>query len=145
MLACENSRFSSLLAARYSFARTCATQRQKFHTDDAKQCLYKKPVVMEFRMQIRSILRFSWSILVSVVFIYERAPTKRKCFSKRRIYSTNIDCFVIDSSRLHLTFVASHGLLSVIHKQQLKQYNYSVVQSVLMTGFRTDFTPSVWN
>ena len=29
-------------------------------------------------------------------------------------------------------------LLSVIRKQYLKQCNYSVVQSVLMTGFRTD-------
>ena len=41
----------------------------------------KKPVVMGLQMQICSILRFSWSILVSVVFIYERAPTKLKCFS----------------------------------------------------------------
>ena len=39
------------------------------------------------------------------------------------------------------------GLLSfdVIRKQWLKQCNYSVVQSALMTGFRTDFTSSVWN
>ena len=36
-------------------------------------------------------------------------------------------------------------LLSVIRKQQLKQCNYSVNQSALLTGFRTDFTSSVWN
>ena len=36
-------------------------------------------------------------------------------------------------------------LLSVICKQQLKQCNHSVDQSVLLTGFRTDFTSSVWN
>ena len=48
---------------------------------------------------------------------------------------TNIDCFVIDSSSLYLTFVAL-CLLSVIPKQWLEQYNYSDVQSALMTGFR---------
>ena len=34
---------------------------------------------------------------------------------QERIYATNIDCFVIDLSRLHLTFVA-FCLLSVICK-----------------------------
>ena len=48
-----------------------------------------------------------------------------------------------DSSRLHLTFVA-FCLLSVICKQQLKQSNYSVDQSGLLTGFWTYFTSSVW-
>ena len=44
-LACENIRFSSLFAAR-DVARggTSATQRQKFHTDDANQCLNNKSV-----------------------------------------------------------------------------------------------------
>ena len=32
--------------------------------------------------------------------------------------------------------------MSVIRKQWLEQYNYSDVQSELMTGFRTDFTSS---
>jgi len=35
--------------------------------------------------------------------------------------------------------------VSVIRKQRLDQCNYSNVQSALMTGFRTDFTLSVWN
>ena len=35
--------------------------------------------------------------------------------------------------------------MSVIRKQWLEQYNYSDVQSTLMTGFRTDFTSSVGN
>ena len=40
-LACENSRFSSLFAARnVSRGGTSATQRQKFHTDDVNQCLH---------------------------------------------------------------------------------------------------------
>ena len=84
--------------------------------------------------------RFWWS----VVFICQRAPAKLKCFFKRRLYSTNIDCFVRDSSRLHLTFVA-FCLLSVIRKQWLKQCNYSVDQSAILSGFRTDFTSSLWN
>ena len=42
-LACENSRFSSLFAAGdVSRGGTSATQRQKFHTDDANQCLHNK-------------------------------------------------------------------------------------------------------
>ena len=60
------------------------------------------------------------------------------------MYSTNIDCFVRDSLHLPLTFVA-FCLLSVIHKQWLKQYNYSTIQAVLMTEFQTDFASSVRN
>ena len=42
-LACENIHFSSLFAA-WDVSRrgTSATQRQKFHTDDANQCLHNK-------------------------------------------------------------------------------------------------------
>ena len=42
-LACENIRFSSLFAAG-DVARggTSATRQQKFHTDDANQCLHNK-------------------------------------------------------------------------------------------------------
>ena len=42
-LSCENIRFSSLFAARdVSRGGTSATQRQKFHADDANQCLHNK-------------------------------------------------------------------------------------------------------
>ena len=42
-LACENIRFSSLFAAGdVSRGGTSATQPQKFHTDDANQCLHNK-------------------------------------------------------------------------------------------------------
>ena len=42
-LACENIRFSSLfVAGDVSRGGTSATQRQKFHTDDANQCLHNK-------------------------------------------------------------------------------------------------------
>ena len=41
MLACEIISFSSLFAAGdVSRGGTCATQRQKLHTDDANQCLH---------------------------------------------------------------------------------------------------------
>ena len=43
MVACENIPFSSLFAAGdVSRGGTSATQRQKFHTDDANQCLHNK-------------------------------------------------------------------------------------------------------
>ena len=43
LLACENIRFSSLFAAGdVSRGGTSATKRQKFHTDDANQCLHNK-------------------------------------------------------------------------------------------------------
>ena len=103
-------------------------------------------VVMEFQIYICPILRVFWSILVKccVVFIRQRAPVKLKCFFQRRLFSTNIDCFVRDFSCLHLTFVA-FCLLSVIHKQEPKHCNCSVDQSALVTRFWTDFTSSVWN
>ena len=42
-VACENIRFSWLFAAgNVSRGGTSATQRQKFHTDDANQCLHNK-------------------------------------------------------------------------------------------------------
>ena len=42
-VACENIRFSSVFAAGdVSHGGTSATQRQKFQTDDAKQCLHNK-------------------------------------------------------------------------------------------------------
>ena len=62
----RNSCFSLLLAAEVvSRGGKSATQRQKFHIEDVNQCLHNKSgIVMGFQMQIWSILRFSWSILV---------------------------------------------------------------------------------
>ena len=43
IVACENIRFSSLsVAGDILRGGMSATQRQKFHTDDANQCLHKK-------------------------------------------------------------------------------------------------------
>ena len=122
-----------------------ATQRQKFHTDDATNVYIINPVVMGFQIQIFPILRVFWSILVTCCVDLPTSSSKTQMLLLEKTqYSTNIDCFVRDSSRLRLNFVA-FCLLSVIRKQQLKQCNYSVDQSALLTGFRTDFTSSVWN
>ena len=102
------------------------------------------PVFMGFQIYIFPILRVFWSILVKCCVHLPTSSSKTQMLLLQRLYSTNIDCFVRHSSRLKLTFVA-FCLLSVIRKQQLKQCNFSVDQSALLTGFRTDFTSSAWN
>ena len=87
------------------------------------------------------VMQIKLVVVVVAVFICQRAPAKLKCFFYRRLYSKNIDCFVRDSLRLDLTFC----VLFVISKQQLKRCNYSADQAALLTGFRTEFTSSVWN
>ena len=77
------------------------------------------PVVMGFQMWIYSILGFSWSILVKCCVHLRTSSSKTQMLVvEKTIFhpSTNIDCFVRDSSRLHSTFVA-FCLLSVIRKQ----------------------------
>ena len=53
---------------------------------------------------------------LSFVFFCKRATAKLKRFLKEYIYSRNFDCFVVDLSYLHLTFV-TFCVLSVIRKQ----------------------------
>ena len=61
----ENIRFSSLFAAGdVSRGGTSATQRQKFHTDDANQCLHNKSGSHGVPNTNCPILRVLWSILV---------------------------------------------------------------------------------
>ena len=140
-LACENISFSSLFAAgNVSRKGTSATQRQKFHTDDANQCLHNK----SGSHRVANINLSNFASLLDDFGKVLCSSAKLKCLFQRRLYSTDIDCFVRDSSRLHLTFVA-FCLLSVICKLQLRQCNYSVDQSGLLTGFWTCFTSSVWN
>ena len=125
-----------------------------FHAEERLRLSGRNSILM-MQINVYIITRQSWGskhkfvqfcvssgrFWYSVVFICERAPAKLKRFFQRRVYSTNIDCFARDSSPLHLTFVA-FCLLSVIRKQWLKQCNYSVDQSALLTGFRTDLTSS---
>ena len=122
-----------------------ATQwRQKFHTDDKNQCLHNK----SGSHGVLNANLFNFTFLLvnfgKVLCSSAKSSSKTQCFFQRRIYSTNIDCFVMDSLHSHLTFVA-FCLLSVIRKQWLRQCNYFDVQSALLTEFRTDFTSSVWN
>ena len=125
---------------------TSATQRQKFHTDDVNQCLHNKsgshgvPNANLFNFTFL-LVNFN-KVLCSSANDLQKNSNASKFW--RRLYSSNIDCFVRDSSHLYLTFVA-FCLLSVIRKQYLKQWNYSVDQLVLLTGFRTDFASSKWN
>ena len=86
-----------------------ATQRLKFHTDDANQFLHNKS-------SSRGVPNINLSNFMCLLVDFGKAPAKLKCFFYRRLYSANIDCFVRDSSLLHLTFVA-FCLLSVIRKQ----------------------------
>ena len=85
---------------------------------------------MEFQMQICSILRFSWSILKKCCAHLRMSSSKTQMLFLERLYSKNVDCFVRDSSRLHLTF-AAFCLSFVIN-------SYCVDQLALLTGFRTD-------
>ena len=96
-------------------------------------------------MQICSSLRFSWSILVKCCIHFRTSSSKNSNHSSREVYIPQILTVLLDSLRLYLTFAAFRFLMSVIRKQWLEQYNYSDVQSALMTRFQTDFTSSVWN
>ena len=58
---------------------TSAIQQQKFHTDDLNQCLRNKSGSHEVaKMQICSILRFSWSNLVKCCVAIELRMSSSK-------------------------------------------------------------------
>ena len=97
---------------------------------------------MGLQMQITSILRFSWSILVKVLCLSANELQQNSNSSREDYIPQILAVFIRDSSRLHLIF-AAFCLLSVIRKQKLKQWNYSVHHLALLTGFRTDFTSSL--
>ena len=86
-LACENSRFSSLIAAGdLSRGGTSATQRQKFHTDDVNQCLHNKsgshgvPKANMFNFTF-PLVDFGKVLCSSGnQTVWKRAPAKLKCF-----------------------------------------------------------------
>ena len=73
-------------------------------------------VAMGFQIQICPILCVLWSILVKCCVLLPTSSSKTQILLQEKTMSTNIDCYVRDSSRLHLTFVA-FCLLSVIRKQ----------------------------
>ena len=119
-LACENSHYSSLFATGdVSRGITSATWQQKFHTDDVNQCIHYKssshgvPNANLFNFMFL-LVDFGKVLCSSANKLQQNSDASSRVHC--RIYSTNIDCFVIDSSRLHLTIVA-FCLLSVIRKQ----------------------------
>ena len=79
LIACENIRFSSLfVAGDVSRGGTSATQRQKFHTDDANQCLHNKSGshgVPNINLSNFTCLLVDFG---NVVLICQRAPAKPK-------------------------------------------------------------------
>ena len=102
----------------------------------------KNPVVMGFQIYICLILHVFWSILVKC-YVHlptssrktQTLPPEKTMFHKYRLFCQRFFTFTFDLC----------GLLSVIRKQQLKQCNYSVNQSALLTGLRTDFMSLAWN
>ena len=72
------------------------------------------------------------------MFICERAPKKLNASSREehipQILTALLCIYRVDT--LYLTFIV-FCLLPVIRKQRLEQYNYSDIQSALMTSFRT--------
>ena len=97
-LACENIRFSSLFAVGdVSRGGTSATQRQKFHTDDANQCLQNKsashgvPNITLFNFTCMSCGRFWKSVVLCCVM------TRNKFYYKVETLIPNITLLPINS------------------------------------------------
>ena len=80
------------------------------------------------------ILCFSWSILLKLLCSSATSSSKTQM-----LLSNYYIIFVA------FTFFVAFCLLSVICKQELKQCNFSIDQSALLTRFQTDFTSSLWN
>ena len=115
-LACENIRVSSLFPARdVSRGGTSATQRQKFHTDDAIQCLHNK--TSSHGVPDTNLSNFT-CLLIDF--------GKVLCSSANELQQ-NSNAFSREDYilQIHLTFV-DFCLLSVIRKQELKQCNCSL-------------------
>ena len=116
-LACENIRFSSLFVdGDVSRGGTSTTQRQKFHTDDANQCLHNKS--SSHGVPNTNLSNFA-CLLVDfgkVLCSSANELQQNSNASSREDYTPRILTFFRDSSPLYLTFVA-FCLLSVIRKQ----------------------------
>ena len=116
-IACENIRFSSLLAVGdVSRGGTSATQLLKFHTADANQCLYN--ISGSHGVPNTNLSNFT-CLLVDFGMCCAHLPTscrKTQTLLLEKSIFHNYRLFGRDSSRLHLTFVA-FCLLSVIRKQ----------------------------
>ena len=96
---------------------TSATQRQRFHTDDVNQCLHNKSGSHGFPNA--NLFNFTFLLVDFGKVLCSYANQLQHETKMLLVYSTNIGCFVRNSSRLHLTF-AAFCLSSLIRKQQLK-------------------------
>ena len=99
--------FSSLFAAGdVSREGTSANQRQKFHTDDVNHWLINKSG--SHGVPNANLFHFTFFLVdfgkMLCSSTKELQHNSNAC--SREDYILNIDCFVRDSSRLHLTFVA---------------------------------------
>ena len=92
---------------------------------DVIQCLHIKNLVQSFGPKVKFVQfyispgRFG-KVLCSSANEFQQ--------NSNSIYSTNMDCFVIDSLCLHLTCLSF-----VTNSWNHLKYNYSIVQSALMT------------
>jgi len=140
LVAWENSHFSSLLAA-WDISREgmSATSQQKFHIDEVNQCLHIK--FSSHGVPIANMINFTF-LLVNcgkVLWSFASKLQQNSNASSREVYIPQILTVLLQIPlHLYLTF-AAFCLMSIIRKQRLEQYNYSDVQSALMTGFQTDF------
>ena len=121
------------------------TQWQKFHTDDANQCLHNK----SGSHGVPNINLSSFTCLLvdfgKVLCLSANKLQQNSNTSSKEDFIPQILTVLLEILRVYIFTFIAFCLLSVIRKQYLKQCNYSVDQSALLTGFRTDFTSSVWN
>ena len=86
---------------------TFSTQRQKFHTDDINQCFHNKSG--SHRVPNANLFNFTFLLVdFGKVLCLSANELQQKSNATSREYyipQINIDCFVKDSSCLHLTFV----------------------------------------
>ena len=115
----------------------------KFHTDDVNQCLHNKSGSLGVPNVNLFCFMFPQSIMVKFCVLPRTSSSKTQMLLlKKYIHSSNIDCIVVDSSRLHLTFVAF--CLSLINSSYNVKFYY-INQSELLSRLQTDFMSSVWN
>ena len=127
----------SLLLGDISRGGTSATQRQKFHTDDVNPCLHNKSG--SHGVPNANLIKFTFLLVDfgEVLCSSANELQQNSNASSREEYILQLLTVLLQIHRLHLSFLA-FCLLSVFRKQQLKQCNYSVVQSALMTGFQAE-------
>ena len=116
---------------------TSVTQRQKFHTDDANECLRIN------ESGSHGVPNINLSSFTCLLVDFGKVLCSSANELQQNFNTSSKEDFI--SQRFFAFLFDLCGLLSVVRKQYLKQCNYSIAQPVLLTGFRTDFTSSAWN